>query len=277
METGTSQTQSTETFYKAMAWLHANQKRLLIALGVVAGLGLVVGISAWNKARVASDANAKLFELPVSSAPNMPVIAPGPSAYLNLAHEYPNTSAGGYAELLGAESLFVDGNYAEAQQEFSKYSENYPESPLAAQAQVGVAACLEAEGKSSDAIQKYTAIISTYPNEANITEPAKLTLARLYEQANRPDQSLALYSDLARSQNPYDPWASEARDRGELLLTKHPELQRAQQAPAATPAPFSISPPQAPASTAPPAQTKPNPAAGLLNFPAASSNLTGKP
>jgi predicted negative regulator of RcsB-dependent stress response len=281
MEAETSQTQSTETYYKVLAWLHANRKRLLIGIGVVAAVGLIAGFIAWRKGQEAADADAQLFELPVASAPNTPVIAPVPSAYLDLAREYPNTSAGEYAVLFGAESLFIDGNYPESQQEFSKYIEDHPESPLVAQAKVGVAACLEAEGKASDAIQKYQQIVSEYANELSITGPAKLTLGRLYEQANRPDQALTFYSELARSQNPYDPWAAEARERGELLLAKHPELRRTESAP--SPAPFSISLPGTPSASAPPATTPApetkteNPTVNLLNIPGASSNVTGKP
>jgi predicted negative regulator of RcsB-dependent stress response len=275
MEAETSQTQSTETYYIVLAWLHANRKRLVIGIAVVAGLGLIAGFTAWNKAQSAADANARLFELPVASAPNMPVIPPAPSAYLDLASKYPNTSAGEYAMLFGAESLFIDGNYTESQQEFSKYIEDHPESPLVAQAKMGVAACLEAEGKASDSIQKYQQIVSSYPNEVNVSEPAKLTMARLYEQENRPDQALSFYSELARSQNPYDPWAAEARERGELLLAKHPELRRTEPSPA--PAPFSISQPVNPTASPPPATKPANPTPNLLNFPAASSNTTGKP
>jgi len=279
MEAETSH--STETYYKALAWLHANRKQLLTGAGVVVAVGLIGGFVAWKKSQDAADANARLFELPVASAPNMPTIAPAPSAYLDLARQYPNTSAGEYAVLFAAESLFIDGKYPESQHEFSKYIEDHPESPLVAEAKVGVAACLEAQGKASDAIQKYHEILSAYPSELSIAAPAKLTLARLYEQGNRPDQALALYSELARSQNPYDPWAAEARDRGELLLAKHPELQRA--APAASPAPFSIPQPGSPAASAPPTatpapETKPaSPTLNLLNIPGASSNAAGKP
>jgi predicted negative regulator of RcsB-dependent stress response len=276
MEAETSQSQSTETYYKVLAWLHANRKRLLIGIGVIAGVGLITGFFAWKKDQEATDANARFFEIPVASAPNAPVIAPSPTAYMNLAQEYPGTSAGEYSVLLGAESFFVDGKYPESQREFSKFIVDHPDSPMVAQARVGVAACLEAQGKSADAIQEYQGIVSAYPNEMSIVEPAKLTMARLFEQANRPDQALTFYSELARSQNPYDPWAAEARERGELLLAKHPELRRAEPAPSS--APFSIPPPGSPAATAPAPATKPaNQTLNLLSVPGAPDKTTGKP
>jgi predicted negative regulator of RcsB-dependent stress response len=287
MEAETSQTQSTDTVYAVLGWLHANQKRLLIGLGVVVAVGLIAGFATWKKDQNAATADALLFELPVASSPTMPVIPPAPSAYLDLAAKYPNTSAGEYAELFGAESLFVNGSYAESQHEFSKYIEEHPESPLAAEAKMGVAACLEAQGKTAEAIQEYQRVTAAYSSDMSVTGPAKLTMARLYEQQNRPDEALTFYSELARSQNQYDPWAAEARERGQILLAKHPELRRTEAAPAAASAPasipFSIAPPvntpaTAPPPTAPAPETKPSgQPLNLLNFPAAASNSPAKP
>jgi predicted negative regulator of RcsB-dependent stress response len=281
MDAGTSETRSTEAFYKALAWLHANQKRLLIGGGIIVGVGLIAGIYAWKKSSDAADASATLFNLPLSAPAGAPSPAPVPSssAYLALAERYPGTSAAEYAELLGAEALFVNDKYKEAEHEFSKYLAEQPDGGLAAEAQMGVAACLEAEGNRSEAIQKYSMIIATYPSDPSVTEPAKLTLARLYEQANRPDQSLTLYAELARSPNAYDPWAAEARERGQLLLVKHPELQRAEQPPPPGTAPLSV-PPASKAPAAPPAaaQANPaNPAANLLTFPPAPPHPPTKP
>ena len=73
---------------------------------------------------------------------------------------------------------------------------------------------MEGEGKISEAAQKYQEIITTYPTEANIVSPAKLTLARLDEALNKPEQAFIYYQDLVRINNPNDPWAGEARERG---------------------------------------------------------------
>jgi predicted negative regulator of RcsB-dependent stress response len=288
MEAEVTQTHSEETFYRVLAWLHANQKRLFIGVGAVAALGLILGLVSWNKSETAATANAKLFELPISTSGGPSIIPPPPTAFLDLASRYPDTSAGEYALMFGAETLFVNGNYAESQQEFSKYVTEHPDGALNSVAQMGVAACVEAQGKTSDAIQKYQAVVSGYPNDLNVTEPAKLTMARLYEQENRPDQALNFYAELAHSQNPYDPWASEARERGELLLAKHPELRRTEAAPSAAQAPFSVgqaasqlpapaTPIPAPAQTPAPTPKPANQGLNLLNFPPASTNAAGKP
>jgi TolA-binding protein len=220
-------TQSTERYLKLLAWLHANRKKLTIGGGVAAVIALTVGIMAWQKSEAESNANAQLLNLPLATFRGNRLASAQAGPFLDLARQYPDTSAGEYAALLGAESLFTEGKYPEAHQEFSKFIDQYPESALLSQAKVGLAASLEGEGKISQAAQKYQEIISTYSGEANIVSPAKLTLARLCEAQNKPEQALTYYEDLARINNPYDPWAGEARERGQLLLAKHPELRKA--------------------------------------------------
>jgi predicted negative regulator of RcsB-dependent stress response len=279
MEAETSQPSSVETYYRILTWVHERRKPLLIGVGAVAAAGLIAGVMSWNKSQKAADADAKLFDLPVGSGQSAAVLAPSPSAYLDIAKDYPNTSAAEYASLLGAERLFLDSNYTESERAFSQFINDYPDSALISQAKMGVAACFEAEGKNSEALQKYQAIVSAYASELNVSEPAKLTMARLYEQENRPDQALAFYSELARSQNPYDPWAGEARERGELLLAKHPELRRTEQSQAPAPGTPPMTPAAksaAPAPAAAPAAKSPSQGLNLLNFPAASGNAPAK-
>jgi tetratricopeptide (TPR) repeat protein len=135
--------------------------------------------------------------------------------------------------LLGAEALFTEGKYPEAHEQFSKFINDNPASALLPQAKIGVAASLEAEGKIQESAQKYQEVVTSYPTEANIVSPAKLTLARLYEAQNKFESALTYYSDLARINNPYDPWVAEARERGEDLLARHPELRKQPAAPPA--------------------------------------------
>jgi predicted negative regulator of RcsB-dependent stress response len=225
--------ESTERYLKLLAWLHANRKKLIIGAGVVAAVALAAGVMSWQKGEAETDANTQLLNTPLATPSGNRMVPAQPGPLLNLAKEYPDTSAGEYAELLGAESLFTEGKYPEAHEEFSKFIDQYPDSALLSQAKVGLAACLEGEGKISEAAQKYQELISTYSSEANIVSPAKLTLARLDETQNRPEQALTYYEELARINNPYDPWAAEARERGQLLLMKHPELRKA---PPSTPA-----------------------------------------
>jgi len=220
-------TQSTETYIKVMAWLHANRKALTIGAGVAVVIAVVIGIIAWQKAEAESSTGAQLMDLPLATFHDGRMVPTGATPFLDLARQSPDTTAGEYAELLGAEGLFMEGKYPEAHQEFSKFLDEHSDNALIPQAKVGLAACLEEEGKTQEAAQKYQEVIATYSTDANIVSPAKLTLARLDEAQNKPEQALQYYEDLARINNPYDPWAAEARERGMLLLMKHPELRKA--------------------------------------------------
>jgi TolA-binding protein len=218
-------------FYHIANWFSdkKNQKRVVtIALAVFA-IGAIIAIVVWHGNKVESDANDALMALPSTfGGPNYP--HPTATALQNVAKEYPNTPAGEQAEILAASVLFTDGKYADAQQAFQKFTTDHPSSPLAAQANLGIAASLEGAGKGSEAATKYQEVIQRYPSDPFIINPAKLTLARLFEEQNKPDQALRYYDELMRTQNQYDPWAGEARERREFLLAKHPELNK----PAAT-------------------------------------------
>src|SRR5665213_3635930 len=106
MEAETSQPNSVETYYRLLAWVHERRKPLLIGVGAVAAVGLVIGLMSWNKSQNAEHADAKLFGIPVGTSQSPTMLAPSPSAFLDIAKEYPNTSAAEYASLLGAEQLF---------------------------------------------------------------------------------------------------------------------------------------------------------------------------
>ena len=279
-----AQTQPTDIYIKTLEWLHARRKTIVIAAAVVALAGLAWAVISWKKNQDEIDANAQFF-----ATPNLGLVRAGPVAtapLLELAREYPGTAAGEHARALAAEEMFTQGQYPEAYRQFSEFQTAYPESPLVPQAKVGAAASLEAEGKISDAIKNYHEIILAYPAEASIVSPAKLTLARLYEQENQPQQALTYYAELARmlKQNPYDPWAAEAQERAQLLVSKHPELLKAMSNPAPSGGPPSFSIPEtakpvaAPApKPSPPAAPPSNGGLNLLTIPAASSNSIVKP
>jgi predicted negative regulator of RcsB-dependent stress response len=278
-----AQTESTDVYLKTLAWLHARRKALLIGLAAIAVIAAVWGFLAWQKSQRETDANAELFSAPIDSG--IRSAQASPQKLLDVASQYSSTDAGEYAQLLAANLLFNQGKYPEARQQFSDFIDNHAESALVPQAKVGVAACLEAEGKTSDAIARYHDLVVMYPSEINIVSPAKLTLARLYDEENKPELAFNLYAELARmlNQNPYDPWGSEARERAQILVAKHPELLKNQASapPSATPSGFSVSgsPNAAGNEPAPgPQPSKPAAPAGnqnpnLLSFPTNS----GKP
>jgi predicted negative regulator of RcsB-dependent stress response len=221
-------------FYNVANWFHKNQRRVVIGALVVFAIGAIIAIVVWHNNKVEADANDALMALPSTfGGPNYP--HPTAPALQNIAKEYPGTPAGEQAEILAANVLFTDGKYAEAQQAFEKFNTDHANSPLAAQANLGIAASMEGAGKANDAIGKYKEVITRYPSEPYIINPAKLTLARLLEVQNKPDEALRYYDDLMRNQNQYDPWAGEARERREFLLAKHPELNKPVATPSSTP------------------------------------------
>jgi tetratricopeptide (TPR) repeat protein len=283
------ETTQSDLFFKLMAWLHANRKRIFIGAIALAVIALVVALISWHKAVVEADANAQFFAIPgvVGIAGHAEPLAP--IRLFDVAKDYPQTAAGEHGLLLGAEEVFMQAKYPEAQQDFAKFLAAYPDSSLVPEARLGVAASIEAQGNMKEAIQKYQELVNAFPNETHIALPARLTLARLYEQENQPQLALGLYSQLAQSQNPYDPWAAEARERGQLLLAKHPELRKAEPAPTptVTTTPFSLPQPAARSSNATPAKapaaskTAPAPAGAksgpsFLQFPSPSSNSAPK-
>jgi predicted negative regulator of RcsB-dependent stress response len=252
-------TQSPDTFLRLISWLHANRKRIIIGLIAAAVIGLSWGLYSWNKTAREDSADAQLLSVQGVVGMSARVTRGSLAPLLDVARRYPNTPGGEYAQLLGAETLFTDGKYSEAQSEFSRYLADYPDGSLVAQAKMGVAASVEAQGKTAEAIQKYQEVVKAYSSETSIVSPAKLTLARLYEEDNKPQQALPIYAQLAQIRNPNDPWAAEARERAELLLAKHPEFRKLLEAPA--PKPFALPQNSAAApAAANPSQSAPSPA-----------------
>jgi len=178
----------------------------------------------WHGNQKEAGANQALFAVPsvLDAAP--PGDASSARALLAIIQDDSGTSAGTAAQLLAARELFLGGKYAEAQQEFSKFVASHAGHPLLAQANVGIAASLEAQGKIGDAIQQYKKISALYSTDPNIIIPVKLTLGRLNEAENKPDQAAQMYKELASLNAPNDPWVAEAYERLRLLVAKHPEL-----------------------------------------------------
>lgn len=214
----------TVALYDFYGWLHTNRKRVVAGAMVVAVIAAIVGVVMWNSNQKEAGANRALFAVPSVLNQTPPGDPASARALLAISQEDSGTSAGTAAQLLAARELFVGGKYAEAQREFSKFVASHSGHPLLPQANVGIAASMEAQGKISDAEQQYKKISALYSTDPNIILPVKLTLARLSEAENKPDQAVQLYKELASINDRNDPWVVEAYERLRLLVAKHPEL-----------------------------------------------------
>jgi predicted negative regulator of RcsB-dependent stress response len=214
----------TVALYDFYGWLHTNRKRVMAGAVVVAVIAAIVGFVMWNHSQKEAGASQALLAVPSLFGAAPPGDPSAARALLNISQEYSGTSAGAAAQMLAARELYLGGKYAEAQDQFTKFIATHSGHPLLPQANVGIAACLEAQGKIPDAVQQYKKVTLLYSTSPNIIIPLKLTLGRLSEADNKPDQAVIFYKDLVMLQDPNDPWVAEASERLRLLVAKHPEL-----------------------------------------------------
>lgn len=208
------------SFTNLFGWLYINRKRVLAGVIAAALIAAVASFYFVHKNQAAAEADQELLAQPIGL---MATEAPDPNVLLKID---PSTPAGADAELLAAKELFLQSKFDAANQAFAKFIADNPGSPLVSRAEVGIAACLESAGKISDAVTQYKKVAAVYSSQADISYPVKLTLGRLSEAQGKPDVAVNYYDDLARINNPYDPWVAEAKERLRLLLAKHPELDK---------------------------------------------------
>lgn len=251
-----------------LAWLELNKQRLFYGLLAAAGVGFVA--FAYNLSREHSElkASTALLELRLPLGEADPAKAPAAADFLRLAKDYSGTDSGARAALLAAGALFEEGKYAEARTQFERYLKDTGDGPFAPTAAYGVAVCLDALDKTNEALAAYQGVINRYPKDP-VAIQAKLALARLHEAGNQLDLALKLYEELSRTDHA-SAWSSDAAERREYVLLRHPELvePRTPTAPgAATDAPTTSAPID---STNPPTAGTPPPAdaaAGAAKIP----------
>ena len=222
-------------FYDVLAWLEVNKKKLIIATGSVVVIGFAAYAYNLQVSQKDLKADEALFKALASSVTGEDTTAsPNAAAFLKVAADFPNTSAGERASALGASALFGENKYAEAQTQFEKFQREYSSSSLGPSAAFGVAACLDAQNKTNEAMKAYQNVLSRYPNEP-VAPQAKLAIARLHEAQNQPELALKIYEELNRP-NSQSAWMSEASTRREQLMAKYPQLA----AVTAQPSPISV-------------------------------------
>lgn len=211
-----------------VVWAHAHRQRLITIAGGVLVLGAAIGIYVWHNNAREAGANSALSLLPIPDSIREADSATVAGKYAQMADEYPDTSAGARAMLIGGGLYFDAGQPAKAQALFEKYMQKHSDYPLTPQALLGLAACLDAEGKTADAISRYEELVRTHPSDSAVIQ-AKAALARLYTVQNKPDRALSIYQELARLNN--STWATESQIDAAELLANNPDIRKPPPAP----------------------------------------------
>ena len=235
-------TEST-TVYDMMAWIDANRRNIVLGVVLVLGLAATFAVYAWWKGENELKANGALLGLPGSSL-GMAATNANPESFFKVASDYAGTESAVRAQVIGAQTLYNQGKFAEAQAAFAKVGDSTEFDSIKATAAYGVAASLDALGKTNDALAQYADVANRYPTQG-VASLAKISQGRIHEAAGRNDQALRIYEELSRNVAS-DIWAQEAQSRRQDLLTRHPELAKTLPAvatpPAAAPAPITVAP-----------------------------------
>ncbi|MSU33515.1 MAG: tetratricopeptide repeat protein [Pedosphaera sp.] len=243
-----------------LTWLEEN-RQLIASLFIAFSLLVVIAmVWRWRSKMVEQVANEALL---AAYTPSTPPATPTPSAeelkvssdtLLKIASDHSGTSAGERALLLAAGQLFAEGKYGPAREKFDSFLQKFPESPFAATAQMGLAATSDAMGKAAEALTGYNSLLQRFPSQS-VANHARLAKAGLLESMNQPAETLAVFDEMTKA-GQFSPVSQQAAMRRELLLQKHPELNKTQSVTNSVnvSAPSALAPPVDPAPVAAPAK-----------------------
>jgi tetratricopeptide (TPR) repeat protein len=223
--------------YALVAWADAHRKQLISTAITIAVLGVGVGGYFMHKNSREEAANEALFAVQLPT-PGQPQSASA-SSFVQVADEYPDTSAGARAMLMAGGIYFEDNQFEQSRGMFQRLLAGHPDYPLANLAALGVAVNLEAEGKLPEAAARYEEIAHREPPDSTWPQ-AQSALARIYTEQNHPERALDVYKQMLEARSG-DSWTMEAEPQLRELLDKYPALRQQlappATAPASTPAP----------------------------------------
>jgi len=214
-----AQDAATAYFFKLWEWIETNVRTVVIGAGIVVVAAILLSYYFWRQNETEITAGEALTQALVSHPPNLDA-GQLADTYLKIAADYPDTQAGGRALMLGAATLFSNGNYPEAQAGFRKYLSEHPSGPFSATASLAVASCFNAEGKTDLAADAYQRVISGF-SDPNAVDAAKFALAGIKEQRGQFADAETFYEEVART-NPNSPLGSEAMLHAMQLRSKLP-------------------------------------------------------
>lgn len=196
------------------AWAEKNKKQLIYAavgLGV-AGVVIAYQMHARTEKRIAAGKN---LSQTIFTEMGRPDVAATADALLKVAAANAGTPAGAQALLLGANSLFNAGKYADAQAAFERFQKENAGDVLVAQAIYGAGTALAAQGKQDEATRAYKQVVDQH-SKAAVAKQAKFALANAYEVQGKPELALPLYQDVMRD-GMAGSLGNEAAQRAEIL------------------------------------------------------------
>jgi predicted negative regulator of RcsB-dependent stress response len=234
-----SEAAESSSMVEFLAWLEINKLRLITVAAILGVVGGAIAIYRWHQAQVELQANGALLRVQTGEDRPEGTQKPTAAAFLKVAGDFPSTSAGARAQLLGAGLLFEEGKYAEARGQFQQFLQQRGDNAFAGSAAYGVAACLDAEGKTNEAITAYQNVVARYGTSA-AASLARMAEAGLHESRKEFSQALRLYAELA-GPAAQSAWSADAAKRRADLLRLHPELAPTNAAPvAASPLPTAL-------------------------------------
>lgn len=231
------QAQDATTLYlfKVWNWIEVNRNRVIGGAALAAVAIMIVWFMVSQHAAKEVAAGQALTQAAVSGGYQMA------DAYAKVAAQYPGTTAGQRATLLGAAALFEAGKYSDAQAQFQKFLDAHPDSEFSSQALLGVATSLDAQGKVDLAPAAYQRVINNSSDTAAVSA-AKFGLARIEESQGKLNDALVLFQDVARA-NPSSVLGSEAAMH---LIELRNKLPAPAPAPVIAPAPAATTAPAVP-------------------------------
>jgi len=200
-----------------LAWAEKNRKQLIFAVVGLIVVGCVIAYlnHAQSEKQIAA---GKELSQTIFKEMGQPDVAATSAALLKVAAANAGTAAGGQALLLGANSLFHAGKFAESQAAFEQFRKENPGSPLLPQAIYGAGTALAAQAKWDDAIRCFKEVVDQY-GKTVVAVQARFALGAAYETVGKGELALPLYQEVMRG-GVAGSLANEAAQRAEALSAK---------------------------------------------------------
>lgn len=214
-----------------LAWAEKNKRQLIFGVAGLTLVGCVIAYLSHAQSEKQIAAGKELSQT-IFKEMGRPDVGATAETLLKVAAANAGTTAGAQALLLGANSLFHAGKFAESQAAFERFRKENAGSVLVPQAIYGAGTALAAQLKWDEAARCFKEVVDLYSKSAVVTQ-AKFALANAYETQGKGDLALPLYQEVMRA-GMAGSLANEAAQRAEVLSAKLlPAVSPATNAPSA--------------------------------------------